>query len=76
MTSIVNNDWAQVLGKAKLECMIDGCTFKAKTWVSHASATSYDLNGVWQETGVRHKHVCPDCHDELTELFDWKRLVW
>ena len=67
--SVTNNP--AVSGQAKLECMVYGCHFKAKVWVSHNVSADYDLNGVWHENGVRNQHVCPDCRDELTAVFGW-----
>ncbi len=74
--TITNNDWAQVTGRSKLICMVDNCDFKAKTWVTHSVSQGWDLNGVWQRVGVRNKHVCYDCSDELQAVFGWNRLEW
>ena len=75
--TITNNDWAQVTGRSKLTCMVDGCNFKAKTWVTHSVSQGWDLNGVWQRASVRNKHVCHDCSDELQAVFEgWNRLEW
>ena len=72
--SITNN--TAVSGHAKLECMVDNCSFKAKVWVTH-KIIGYDLNGIWLNEGtVRSKHVCPDCRDELTAVFGWWAGGW
>ena len=72
--TITNN--TAVSGQGKLECMVYGCHFKAKVWVTHSVSQGYDLNGVWHESGVRNQHVCPDCRDELTAVFGWHSAQW
>ncbi len=74
MTTRQNNRALGPVGN-QLSCMTEGCDNHAKVWVTKFSAEAHDVNGISRDEGMRNKHVCGRCADEMKALFGWERLA-